>query len=526
MKSWVPPLNVLSMQGYIGYIRVSTVKQGTQGVSLQEQKDAILRYANRNRFTVSHWQEEMVTAGKQGRPVFNHALKLLRTGKAKGIILHKLDRGARNLRDWATIGELSDQGVEVHFVTESLDLQSRGGRLSADIQAVVAADFIRNLREETRKGMYGRLKQGIYPLAAPIGYLDQGKGGKVKIIDPVRGPLIRKAFELYATGRYNLHTLTEELYRLGLRNRRDKKVPFTSLSHLLNNPFYMGIIRLKKSGETFNGIHEPLVSEALFQRVQDTLSGKVFARPQKHAFLYRRMLACAGCGYSLIGERQKGHVYYRCHSKKCRAVSIREEHVEAAFLELYDRLSFTEEETNVFRALIQDLRKTWVTDRQGMLEGLRLRQNQTKDRLSRLTDAYLDAVLDKSMFEQRKEVLLHEQRALAEKLADLETNRAAWPDELEKNLELARNARLSHEMGLPEEKREMARIITSNRVVSGKNLVLEPANPFAQIARRSKTESCALQRNRPRTLGQILDNLIKLNKTGNLTNLDALPCRQ
>jgi DNA invertase Pin-like site-specific DNA recombinase len=158
------------MSGYIGYIRVSTVKQGTKGVSLQEQRDAILRFAERNQFPITIWLEEMETAAKHGRPEFNQALKLLRDGKAKGIIIHKLDRGARNLRDWTAIGELSDQGVEIHFVNESLDLQSRGGRLSADIQAVVSADYIRNLREETRKGFYGRLKQGLYPLRAPIGY--------------------------------------------------------------------------------------------------------------------------------------------------------------------------------------------------------------------------------------------------------------------------------------------------------------------------------------------------------------------
>ena len=202
------------MTTYIGYIRVSTVKQGTKGVSLIEQRDAILRYAERMGFTITIWLEEMETAARQGRPVFNQALKLLRTGKAQGIILHKLDRGARNLRDWAAIGELSDQGIEVHFVTESIDLQSRGGRLSADIQAVVAADYIRNLREETRKGFYGRLKQGLYPLPAPVGYLDQGKG-KSKIIDPIMGPLVRKAFELYATGHYSFETLGNELYRLG-----------------------------------------------------------------------------------------------------------------------------------------------------------------------------------------------------------------------------------------------------------------------------------------------------------------------
>src|ERR1043165_2031570 len=190
------------MQGYIGYTRVSTTKQG-EGVSLEVQKEAISRYAERNQFQIDLWLEEMETAAKRGRPVFTEAIKLLRHEKHKGIILHKLDRGARNLKDWAEIGELSDRGVEVHFVNESLDLHSRGGRLSADIQAVVAADYIRNLREETRKGFYGRLKQGLYPLQAPIGYVDNG-GGKAKTICPIKGPLVRQAFELYATARYSL----------------------------------------------------------------------------------------------------------------------------------------------------------------------------------------------------------------------------------------------------------------------------------------------------------------------------------
>src|SRR5947208_8726274 len=227
------------MQGYIGYTRVSTTKQG-EGVSLEVQKDAISRYGERNQFQIGLWLEEMETAAKRGRPVFNRAMKLLRQGKHQGIILHKLDRGARNLKDWAEIGELADKGIEVHFVNESLDLQSRGGRLSADIQAVVATDYIRNLREETRKGFYGRLKQGLYPLRAPIGYLDNGKG-KAKTIDHFKGPLVRRGFELYATARYSLETLGPELYRMGLRNHNGGRVTRTGLSTLLNNPFYIGI---------------------------------------------------------------------------------------------------------------------------------------------------------------------------------------------------------------------------------------------------------------------------------------------
>ena len=80
-----------------------------------------------------------------------------------------------------------DAGIEVHFANETLDLHTRGGRLSADIQAVVASDYIRNLREETKKGFYGRLKQGFYPIRAPIGYLDHGKA-KQKTLDPERAP--------------------------------------------------------------------------------------------------------------------------------------------------------------------------------------------------------------------------------------------------------------------------------------------------------------------------------------------------
>ena len=119
---------------YFSYIRVSTLKQGQSGTSIAEQRAAILRYAARFGLTIIRELEERETAAKLGRPVF---LK---------------------------------RGVEVHFANESLDLNSRGGRLPADIQAVVAADYIRNLREETWKGFYGRLKQGFRSMPACLGY--------------------------------------------------------------------------------------------------------------------------------------------------------------------------------------------------------------------------------------------------------------------------------------------------------------------------------------------------------------------
>src|SRR5438270_6758493 len=187
------------MNQYFAYIRVSTARQGEQGVSLEQQRDAIAHYAQRNHMEVAQWYEERETAARAGRPVFTQMVRQLKAGKARGVLIHKIDRPARNLTDWADLGDCIDQGVEVHFANEGLDLNSRGGRLSADIQAVVAADYIRNLREEAKKGIYGRLKQGFYPSRAPIGYRDMG-AAKPKMPDTVQGPLVRKAFELYATG--------------------------------------------------------------------------------------------------------------------------------------------------------------------------------------------------------------------------------------------------------------------------------------------------------------------------------------
>src|SRR4051794_7032719 len=246
---------------YFGYIRVSTAKQGEKGVSLEEQRQAIERYSQRYGLSITKWFEERETAAKRGRAVFGQMLQNLRNEYASGVVMHKIDRGARNLKDWADLGDLADTGVEIHFANEAIDLKTRGGRLSADIQAVVAADYIRNLREETKKGFYGRVKQGFYPRPAPIGYLDAG-GGKPKLIDPETAPLVRTAFNLYATGRFGLHDLRDELEIRGLRTRTGSIVSRNGLSVLLKNPFYIGLIRIRN--ELFPGLHDALVPKSTF----------------------------------------------------------------------------------------------------------------------------------------------------------------------------------------------------------------------------------------------------------------------
>lgn len=155
---------------------------------------------------------------------------------------------------------------------------------------------------------------------------------------------MRQAFDLYASGTYTLRTLREEMHRRGLRGRSGKPLVLEALSVMLRNPFYCGLIRIKRTGQTFEGVHKPIITKATFDRVQAVMTGRVFARPQKHVHLFRRMIRCAECGYSLIGETRKGHIYYRCHTPSCRGTTLREPDIDRAVRERLAQLHFEENE--------------------------------------------------------------------------------------------------------------------------------------------------------------------------------------
>jgi DNA invertase Pin-like site-specific DNA recombinase len=495
------------MNQYYAYIRVSTARQGEKGVSLTEQRDAIERYANAKQMTISEWFEERETAAKFGRPVFQRMLSLLAKGKVRGVIIHKIDRSARNLRDWARLIELTDDMTEVHFANESIDVNSRGGRLSADIQAVVAADYIRNLREETKKGFYGRLKQGLYPMRAPVGYLDTG-GGNPKEIDPVRGPLVRQVFELYATGQHSLDSVRLEMSKRGLVMPSGGPLRINAVSVILNNPFYAGIIRIKKTGETFEGIHQPLVSQTLFDQVQRVLKDKTQRRIVRHDFLFRGMFQCAGCGRRLIGERQKGHVYYRCHSRACRGVSQSERGIEAAVVHILEPLRFPVEEMKIYKETVAELATEQVLQAEELKNDAVMKLTSITERLDRLTDALIDGLIEKDTFDRRKESLLHAKRRAEEEIATLELRKGQNVNPLAEILELSSGAQQQYISGDKPEKRELLKILSSNLSLDRKNVVVELSNPYCRLANRPTFLSGAPCRDRVRTF---LRGIINLN---------------
>ncbi|MBK9214621.1 MAG: recombinase family protein [Chloracidobacterium sp.] len=496
------------LKGYFAYVRVSTQRQGQLGTSLTEQTAAIDRYAKTWNLEIVKRFEERETAAKTGRPVFLDMVKALKRRQARGVLIHKIDRSARNLRDWAELGSLLDLGIEVHFVNESLDLNSRGGRLSADIQAVVASDYIRNLREETIKGIRGRIKQGLFPFPAPPGYLNLGSA-RPKEIDPVTGPLIKSAFELYATGRYSLYALTEKMFELGLRNRNRGKLSKNGINICLRNPFYMGLLKVSTMKEVFVGQHKPLITKALFDEVQNVLDGKRIKKTTNHFFVYRRRVRCGYCQNLLIAERQKGHAYYRCHTRNCAQKPLREELIEGQLCEVLKRIEFGEDELQYFEVEILKLQETEPKRLEKMRRELSMRAELIAPRLNRLADAYMDGVFDGETYALKKNSLTRERIEIGEKLAALEDDNDLVMSELKKFLELAKSAYLSFKSANDEEKRELVKTVTSNITAKDKTLSIKLNSPFDKVFERHSGPGGCPFRDTSRTLSASLSQLLK-----------------
>jgi site-specific DNA recombinase len=508
------------MTKFYGYIRVSTAKQ-EKGVSLEEQRDAIRHFAERQGLQITEWFEEVLTAAKKGRPLFAEMIRGLKRGRANGVIMHKIDRSARNLRDWLELGDLIDSGeAVVHFVNENIDLRSRGGRLSADIQAVIAADYIRNLREEARKGLYGRLKQGVYPFCAPPGYKNTGPGGRLKTIDPSRAPFVRQAFELYASGRYTLDSLLVELRRRGFRNRNRRPILRSSLALILNNPFYAGVIRIRTTGETFKGKHEPLISMALFNQVQDRLSGRVRMHGLTHDFPLRGLFRCELCNRQLTGERQKGHVYYRCHGAACPTRGFREEVLEDALIKSWTPIAISGKRRDALFAHLEHILEQDAGREVDRASQLQLQITGIANRLTRLIDALVDGALDKESFEIRKRALLEEEQSLKQSLESAPPSCEQVLARVARVFELACTAQQSYLLASPQSKRELTFLLTSNRTVAGKDVHVEPYFPLAAIGEHSPIYPSGDQRHIVRTFKNTCSEILEWAKAESMKTED------
>jgi site-specific DNA recombinase len=151
--------------------------------------------------------------------------------------------------------------------------------------------------------------------------------------------LVRKGFELVATGSYNADDVLRTVTALGLRTARGEPLPRQTWHAMLRNPLYAGWV---KSGDLLvRGVHPPIVSQELFDAVQGVLTGRSKTAQSRQVlnpdFPLRQFIRCAKCNKGLTaGIAKKKFPYYWCYKPGCRSVFISAEKLEKEFVALLE----------------------------------------------------------------------------------------------------------------------------------------------------------------------------------------------
>jgi site-specific DNA recombinase len=166
---------------------------------------------------------------------------------------------------------------------------------------------------------------GGWPQRAPVGYINvrQRADGReiAKVVpDSKRAFLVKEAFRLYSTGDYSLNELHSLMSGKGLTSpasRKGNPLARSKLADMLGDPFYMGIVEW--NGVSYKGQHKPIVSKAVFNKVQEVrrLHNKAGVRERTHDHYLKGLLSCGECGRRLSLTLAKGtYLYFYCLGQK------------------------------------------------------------------------------------------------------------------------------------------------------------------------------------------------------------------
>ncbi len=204
----------------IGYIRVSTEKQADKGVSLEAQEAKIRAMAAVQDLEIS----EFITDGGESakslsRPGMERLLDMVDRGEVGTVIIAKLDRLTRSVKDLATLLErFQKRNVGLVSVSESLDTKSAAGRLVLNIMCAVSQWEREAIGERTRDAMRHKKAKGERIGAIPYGF-KLAADGKHLEADETEQALLQRVRNMKAAG-LSLRGIAAELNAQGSRTRK------------------------------------------------------------------------------------------------------------------------------------------------------------------------------------------------------------------------------------------------------------------------------------------------------------------
>lgn len=474
------------------YTRVSSPEQEREGFSLDAQENLLRDYAVRNGYHIVSRHIDVETAKSTGRTEFAAMLKYFKDHRSVRILLvEKVDRLYRNMTDYLEIENLD---IEIHLVKEGVVI-SKDSKSSEKfihgIKVLMAKNYVDNLSEETKKGLLEKASQGIWPTHAPTGYINVlGSAGKRIIIpDPEAAPLVIKLFEWMETGEYSLAEVTEKIRDAGLRSKLTKQiVGRSSIHHMLRNPIYIG--RIEWRGESFRGVHQPLVSSLTWNNVQELLDRRSVKNTHgdQLRFAFTGLITCGHCGCAVVAQMQKKrYVYYHCSGfrQKCPEKYVREEALTEAIAQQLARLQVDDEIFSLIERAIVDAQCDEDKERNEEMVRLKAEADRLQVRMDKLYVDRLEGRIPVDMYDRLASEWQDERMQSLERLEGFrEVDDALIGDGIEL-LDLARKAHRTFVLQSPSDKISVLKLLLSNCTWANGELTVEFREPFAMLEKIS-----------------------------------------
>lgn len=408
------------------YSRYSTQGQ-SDNYSIEIQNERMEAMCKSKDWEVSEYFTDAAYSGSNmDRPDLQNLLS--RLDEFDVVMVYRLDRLSRSQRDTMTLIQDYFLKNDVAFVSvsETLDTTTPFGMAMIGILAVFAELERATITERMQSGIRKRIESGYRLISGnhlPTGY-KKGKddeGNNILVVDDREADKVRRIFDLYE----QYHSITKiqgVLKEEGFSGRR-----FTTIRQILSNRLYIGEVRYKE--EYYKGVHEPLISEEQFNRVQTLLNrhpaGKNAGKAKES--LFSGLITCGCCGelyktYSYkVKNNKKGDYYVR--SYLCRARRYPSEYEEKCTNKIYKNDVLEHLFIDRLWTLIKSKQEGEIT--QARKKNYDLAIKRVNEKVSRLVDLYTEGDINKEVLQtkinqlnkQKEELLVKQseeaQRSLA-----------------------------------------------------------------------------------------------------------------
>ena len=397
------------------YPRVSTEDQFRNGHSLDEQKERMLKLCDYKNYEVYKVYEDAgISAKNMNRPAFQEMIQDIKDGKINKIIVYKLDRLTRSIKDLEEICTfLEENNCSLESMCEDINTSTANGKFFIRMLTILAQLEIERTSERTKFGMVGAVKKGHFVGRPPIGY---DKFDKKLVINDIESEVIKRIFDLYIKG-VSANAITKLLNEEKALNR--KWIP-TLVDRILSNEIYIGNYVHRKTlsdeeSQKFIGVAPAIIEEEVFNIAQIQKQKNLKNYKRKQTYIFMQSIKCPKCDTIMGGCSSKSHTgekhcYYQCANCKTRVSEKKIEKQMINFLD--DMLDFFLLIDNTYKPyLYQDTEKD-LKKCNKIIDELNIKEKRIKS-------AFVDGIVEEIELKDELDFIKNQKKLTEEKIKDL-----------------------------------------------------------------------------------------------------------